>query len=93
MGRILNIWATIGLLICTAGMINSIVHENEIIKVNCHDAWGNVIIGQSCDKEVLTGNGQSIETTLMILFIMNLFLTPIILFQIPYIAGETNDKK
>jgi len=86
MGRILTIWATIGLLICTAGMINSIVHEKETIKTNCYDAEGSIIVGQSCDKEVLTGNGQSIETTLMILFIMNL-LTPIILFQIPYFAG------
>ena len=93
MGRILNIWATIGLLICTVGMINSIIHEKETIKTNCYDVEGSIIVGQSCDKEVLTGNGEIIEKSLMILFLMNIFLTPIILFQIPYIAGETNDKK
>jgi hypothetical protein len=88
MGRILTIWAIVGLLICFCGMINSIVHEKETVKVNCYDAEGSIIIGQSCDKEILTGNGETIDMTLMILFVMNVFLTPMVLFQTPYFAGE-----
>lgn len=89
MGKAITIWATIGILICMCGLANGALHESKTVEAKCYDSNRQVILNQTCEKQVLLGNGETIEMILTILFILNLFLTPILLFQIQNYIDKT----
>ena len=78
----MRIWFIIGFTILMLAMINNIVSDKEEVYKKCYDRFSNEIIGEKCIEQRLVKPHYFIENMLFGLFIINLFVTPLILIYL-----------
>lgn len=94
MSKGMNIWFIISfvILFSVAGIYT--ISDSETIETDCYDRSGNKIEELTYQKTILVQPYRSIETSLFILLILNLFITPLILIKIQdYLDTQVHKKE